>query len=339
MIIEATQTFSPGNVELLEYLLLKIKERNVDAVVYLGHEFAYKRFKSFNSLKIKIIKTKPIETIIRFSKKRSDVLYFCSYPPFVKNSNSFVYYHTQFFLFPLKILTNKSIAQSTKIKRLFLNFYISFFHNKVDFFACQTKLMSNDLALNFSGINVKIFPFFNDSELMKSEVITKKEIDFFYPATPDIHKNHHRLFEAIEIIGKNRKVQLLVTIDYNAHSYLAEIQRVNSFLGYTAIINVGRIPKSQVINYYRKSRCMIFPSLSESLGLPLIEASELGCLVLSANRDYTYEVLNNPIVFNPLENSSIIEVMNNFLDGKYEGMSQKNLIENNVSEILKYFED
>lgn len=337
MIIEATQTFSPGNVELLEYLLCKIKESNVAAVVYLGHDFTYNKLKSFNSERIKIFKSKPIETIIRFSKKRSNVLYFCSYPPFVKNYNSIVYFHTQFFLWPQKILKDKSISNSIKIKRLFLNFYIKIFKNKVQHFFCQTKLMSDDLVSNFNGINVKIVPFYNDLELIKSKFESKKEFDFFYPSTPDIHKNHFRLFEAIKIIGKKKKVQLCVTIHENADRYLNAIKEVNTFLGYNAIINVGRIPKSEVINLYQKSKCVVFPSLIESLGLPLIEASSLGCLIIGSNLDYLHNVIQNPIVFNPLDVASIESKLSNFLDGKYSEIVQENKVENKVSEIVSFY--
>lgn len=339
MIIEATQTFSPGNVELLEYLLHIIQKSEMRAEVYLGHDFTLKKLNRFNTDQIRLIKSKPIDTLIRFFKRRSNVLYFCSYPPFVKNENSIVYFHTQFFLWPRKILSDKEISAITKFKRLFLNFYISIFKSKVSCFFCQTKLMSDDLMVNFKGINVRIVPFYNDSELVidYSGLHWNKEFDFFYPSTPDVHKNHFRLFEAINRIGVKRRVQLCVTIHEKALKYLSAIREVNESLGYDAIINVGRISKQEVIEIYKKSKCVVFPSLKESLGLPLIEASNLGCLVLGSNLDYMYDVIQNPIVFDPLEVSSIELELNNFLEGKYSNHIQKNKVQNRVLEIINFF--
>jgi glycosyltransferase involved in cell wall biosynthesis len=339
MIIEATQTYSPGNVELLEYLLINIKESDIKAEVYLGHDFTFNKLSIFDSDKIKIIKSKPFDTVVRFCKRRSNVLFFCSYPPIVKNKNSLVYFHTQFFLWPNKIISDNSISTSTKFKRLFLNYYILVFKSKVSCFFCQTKVMSDDLISNFKGINVRIVPFYNDSELVKQkiDILENKEFDFFYPSTPDIHKNHFRLFEAITRIGAKREIKLCVTIHEKAFKYLAAIEDVNVALGYNAIINVGRISKMEVIEIYQKSKCVVFPSLKESLGLPLIEASILGCLVLGSDLNYIFNVIENPIVFNPLDVSSIEFELNNFLEGKYSSLIQKNKVQNNVLEIINFF--
>jgi glycosyltransferase involved in cell wall biosynthesis len=232
------------------------------------------------------------------------------------------------------------LSKKIKFSRFFVHYLIKFFHKNVDYFYCQTNETENDLKTSFKGIRVKKMPFYNDSELKNLKYSKKEnfEYDFFYPATPDIHKNYFRLFEAIKLSSSIRQIKLCVTIDSKSSKYIKEIAKINDSLKYEAIINVGRVKKSKVLKIFLSSKALIFPSLEESLGLPLIEAAFISCPIIGSDLPYIYDVVENPIVFNPLSVDDIADKIIAFLNGDFDNVIQKNKIENKVVDIIDYFQ-
>lgn len=336
--IEATQSSSPGNVELLIFLILKFSEYKFDITLYLGHKSTIKCINDLNISNLKIVESSVVSTFLRSLRARSNTLFFCSYPPLVRHNNSIVYYHSAFFTNPYKFLLNKNLSFSIRISRVCINWLIKLFHRNVDVFFCQTKLICGDLRESFSGIKVIPKPFYNDLELINAKKTRGlPEFDFVYPATADKHKNHFFLFKAIEMLGKKRKVTLIVTLPFNNTDYVSQVNEVNSNLGYHAIINIGRVSKEEVLKYYMNSRALVFPSIEESLGLPLIEAAFLGVPIIASDLPYVYSVIENPIVFDPKDFEKIANTLECFLDGKWNDFKQKNKVKNQVYEIIDYF--
>jgi len=337
IIIEATQTYSPGNVELLLYLLEKLKSNNFAITIYLGHDTTEKAINELNISSINLCRSSVLQTFIRSFQKRRNVLFFCSYPPLGKHNNSLVYYHTSFFANPYKFLKDE-LPIRIKMIRIFVHWIIKFFHKKVDVFYCQTSEIKKELLDNFSTIKVQCMPFFNDTELINAKNQENNgQYDFFYPATADVHKNYFRLFDAVLLLGKQKKILLVVTVARDRLSFIERINEVNSILGYEAVVNIGRVPKQEVIAYFRKSKAMIFPSLKESLGLPLIEAATLKTPIIGSDLPYIYDVVENPIVFNPYEPQDMADKMKDFLEGKFNDVKQTNKISNQVEEIINFF--
>ncbi|MGY6522262.1 MAG: glycosyltransferase [Mongoliitalea sp.] len=338
IIIEATQTFSPGNVDLLIYLLKNLESNNFEITLFLGHDTTNKIVRELEISSITILKSSVIQTFKRSFQNRSNVLFFCSYPPLSKHDNSLVYYHSSFFFNPIKTLRDRKISFKTRLSRVFIYWVIRLFNKKVKVFYCQTSEIKRELLQNFKNIQVQCMPFFNDTELIAAKNLDKELMfDFFYPATADVHKNYFRLFDAVRILGKQKKVSLVVTVTQDKMSFIDRINEVNSVLGYEAIINIGRVSKKEVIDYYIKIKAMVFPSLEESLGLPLIEASTLNIPIIGSDLPYLYDVVVNPIVFNPFDPQDIADKMKDFLEGKFDDVKQTNRISNQVEEIINFF--
>jgi glycosyltransferase involved in cell wall biosynthesis len=335
--VEASQTFSPGNVELLIYLLKKFHSEKFETTLYLGHETTIKHVNDLKIPSLKVLKSSVLQSLLRSLRKRSNVLFFCSYPPLGKHNNSFVYYHTQFFTNPYKYLKD-DLSVKIKFIRIFAHWLIKIFHKKVDVFYCQTAEVKRALLVNFQNINVKCVPFFNDTDLYEEKNHKNNTMyDFFYPGTADAHKNYFNLFDAVEILGKQKKISLVVTVAKDKLGFIERIDQVNNALGYKAILNIGRVSKREVLEFYTKSKAMVFPSLEESLGLPLIEAAILKLPIIGSDLPYIYNVVENPIVFDPNNPKDIAEKMQNFLEGRYENVLQTNKINNQVEDIIIYF--
>ncbi|MDD3687718.1 MAG: glycosyltransferase [Bacteroidales bacterium] len=338
IIIEATQTFSPGNIELLIYILSQIEKRQVRAKVYLGHKYTFSLLSKEPYKYVCIEWSTPLKTLFRFFTKRKGVLFFNSFPPFIKHEKSIVYFHSTFFTDPKVFLRDRTIKIYNRVRRLIVYFQIRIFHSNVNLFFCQTKKINDKLKLNFKGIKSEIVPFYNDYELASLKYgIFPFEYDFFYPATVDAHKNYFRLFDSVAILGKKKQIKVCVTVDFSKIEYIQKIKEVNDLLGYESIVNVGRISKSEVIKLFTMTKALVFPSLEESLGLPLIEAASIGCPIIGSDLPYIYDVVKNPIVFDPFNIEVIATVMEKFINGEYDQVVQGNLIENRVDTIIDYF--
>jgi glycosyltransferase involved in cell wall biosynthesis len=64
-------------------------------------------------------------------------------------------------------------------------------------------------------------------------------------------------------------------------------------------------------------KALIFPSLSETLALPILEARSLGLPILAAERDYVRDVVDPNETFDPESAHSIMRAVLRFL-GKAE---------------------
>jgi len=148
----------------------------------------------------------------------------------------------------------------------------------------------------------------NNIFLKKIKEISKINKIFFYPSSFEPHKNHKILFKAFEKLSFNSKknIKLVVTVDANE---VPKQYRNNEF-----ILFIGKQPLNVINQIYRIVDFLIFPSLNESLGLPLIEASLFNLPIIAANLDYVYDVCKPKITFNPISIEDIYQKINDYLN-------------------------
>ena len=73
------------------------------------------------------------------------------------------------------------------------------------------------------------------------------------------------------------------------------------------IFFIGNQPIEVINKIYDLVDFLIFPSLNESLGLPLIEASFYKLPIISSNLDYVFDVCEPIYTFNPLSEEDIYQ--------------------------------
>ena len=102
----------------------------------------------------------------------------------------------------------------------------------------------------------------------------------FYPAATWPHKNHKTLLAALRIMADRHSFDgelVLTGIAMQSHGeIMAEIGR----LGLGDMVKVlGYLPADELPGIYNLARLMVFPSLFEGFGIPLVEAMASGCPV------------------------------------------------------------
>lgn len=193
---------------------------------------------------------------------------------------------------------------------------------RVSEYIVQTPSMARELTLWYQGCsdsiplpNIKIRPFINLLPMKEplDSVAIEEKWDFIYVADGIAHKNHSRLFEAWEILAQdNIRPRLAVTLGGDSKSLILKINDLRSKCRID-IVNLGELPYNAAIKLYRSSRALIYPSLSESYGLPLIEASRFGIPIIASELDYVRDVCSPVQTFNPESPTSIALAVRRFL--------------------------
>ena len=118
----------------------------------------------------------------------------------------------------------------------------------------------------------------------------------FYPANRWSHKNHEQLFKALAILRCTRPdLRLVLTgSGHEGHAVPAGVEVL------------GRVPVEQLVELYRTAAALVYPSLFEGFGIPLIEAFATGCPVAASNTSSIPEVAGDAaVLFDPTSAEAI----------------------------------
>ena len=157
-----------------------------------------------------------------------------------------------------------------------------------------------NLGINFFNFNLNEQNIdYKDNQIIELERIARSNKLFFYPASFDPHKNHKILFNVFINLSKNsfNNIKLIVTINSN--------QIPKKYKKNNQIIFLGNQNHSNIKKIYKIVDFLIFPSLNESLGLPLIEAKLNNLPIISSDLDYVYDVCVPIFTFNPYSEQDI----------------------------------
>ena len=72
---------------------------------------------------------------------------------------------------------------------------------------------------------------------------------------------------------------------------------------------LGELDHSEVQDLYNKSSVLVYPSLVESLGLPLLEAAASGLPIIASDLDYVHDIIKPTAVFNPYSPEAIADTL------------------------------
>jgi glycosyltransferase involved in cell wall biosynthesis len=199
------------------------------------------------------------------------------------------------------------------VERLWIRLRI----NSVDLIVVQSPLVGDILCNEYSVDKrlVRIMPFADVENLMSTmpQIPASAKRGFLYPALGTPHKNHKTLIDAWVLLARRGLYPLLiVTIDTRFDTLLKYLERAQ-IESKIDVMNLGVIPHQQVLSRMTSSQAVIFPSLCESLGLPLVEARENAVPVIASERDYVREILNPVETFDPESALSIARAVQRFL--------------------------
>lgn len=334
-LVDAVYTNNGGTKVLLDYLIEELEKKDLNIFYLLDH-----RIKNNHPL---IKETNTVVYLkggffnrhrfyLNLSSRFDTIFCFSNIPPTVKvKAKVYTYFQQQLF-----IKVPESLSFHLKIIYYLKSLIIKFSLNNSDQWFVQSDSMKRSLIkkYNLDEIEVKVIPFYPEFKIKYNSKINKDPYSYIYVSNGTSHKNHIRLITAFcTFYDQYNFGKLILTIneDYPDILNFINLKQQNNY----PIENLGFLERNKLQKYYNKSKYVIFPSLSESFGLGLIEGVNNGCKIISADLPYTYEVCNPSLVFNPYDTKSIFFAFVKSFDSDLDNSSPK--IENKIDYLLKMF--
>lgn len=147
---------------------------------------------------------------------------------------------------------------------------------------------------------------------------------FYYPAATWPHKNHTALLQAFAIFA-SKYPNVRLYLSGIAKSKSQDIDSLAQELGIQdKIKKLGYLETEKMPLIYRDAEAMIFPSLFEGFGIPLLEAMACGCPVIASNTTSIPEVAGDAaLYFNPRDPKDIASKMDSIFADKELRISLK----------------
>ncbi len=125
-----------------------------------------------------------------------------------------------------------------------------------------------------------------DVERMVADIRLKYRLDgefLFFPANGWPHKNHETLVRAMARVSRERPgLRLILTgCPFDLHDRLRPI--LDEYGLHDCVRHLGYVSRADVAALYAASSLLVFPSLFEGFGLPLLEAMRFGTPVACSN--------------------------------------------------------
>jgi glycosyltransferase involved in cell wall biosynthesis len=128
---------------------------------------------------------------------------------------------------------------------------------------------------------------------------TGREPFLLYPANFWPHKNHQRLLEALRIHRRARPESTLRLVCTGApNALMTELEATaKSILPASAVAFPGYLSRRELAERLRACRALVFPSLFEGFGMPIVEAMAAGKPVVCSNTTSLPEVAGDAAIY------------------------------------------
>jgi len=335
-----------GGVILLLDLLCALKEFQAIKVCIVINNDLHIPFNLPKNIQFKVVRTGILTRFVTEFwlmlkiKPGDDLIFFGNLPPLFRLSGRvFVYLQNRFLVDVFPLTENKT---SYKIRTFLLKLWFVNRVSNVDFFFVQTPSMKKLLSSLKVTAPILEFPFFGGSKKLLTTTSTptinpnKKKLHtgfhFIYVASGEEHKNHLNLLLAWNVLATEGIYPTLhLTLNEKYDSDLLSMVNYDKDLSSLFIVNHSEYSHDSIIKLYKKSDALIYPSFCESLGLPLVEASELGVPVIASELDYVRDLIDPEITFNPQSALSIAKAVKRFMS-----INDRKSIIKTADEFLRY---
>jgi len=129
-----------------------------------------------------------------------------------------------------------------------------------------------------------------DERYVRSEAVARPPATpvpsrfLFYPANAWKHKNHDVLLRALRLLRNERHRRLdLVLSGFGQDERSTVLALAESHGVREQVHPVGYLSVEELAYLYRHADMLVFPSLFEGFGIPLVEAMTVGCPIAAAN--------------------------------------------------------
>jgi glycosyltransferase involved in cell wall biosynthesis len=314
VLIDALFINKGGGAVLLQYLIETILKRPGRDNFFFLLDPRFERPAALTTNYI-VIPNKISDRIKYYKKEKgrfSKVFCFANIPPPVNMGVPvYTYMHNQ------KLLE----APKQKFKRMFWGQYIKYlfikmYNRNTGYYIVQTPHMVHQLvALGLKdNAHCLTIPFYDNKKYAGGGLpFDQRPADeFVFISNPSPQKNYPALLDAwAYLLSQGKTPKLHVTIDDTAPGFLERVRQLNE-QGARIVNHVYVDPR----DLYFNCPYLIFPSIMESFGLPLIEAAESGMKILASDLEYVHDVVTPTLTFNQASPVAIAQAVEQIMASK-----------------------
>lgn len=158
-------------------------------------------------------------------------------------------------------------------------------------------ITKNKIAVIYEGYNKELFHFDTQDNSLRY---------FLFVGTVQPRKNLERVIKAFAKLNSSK---LIIA---GAKGWLAdEIYKLPKKLGINEKVKfLGYVPDTDLPGLYSKAKALVFPSLFEGFGLPILEAQACGCPIITSSTSSMPEVAGKgAILVDPYNVDDIVHAM------------------------------
>lgn len=303
ILIDATFVASYGGINVLKTLIDSIENNEKKLfILFVDIRLKHLDFDIENFKRVLYVRNRIIERQLIFLEIEPQikvVLSFGNVPLIVSKNIYQITFVQQYFVFNGSKINDLKL----KIRWIFKGFIIRtlFKFTKSDI-AVQTRTMALLANKINSGGKTYIFPIFKPLTLSKK--LDKTPTNFIYISSAHSYKKIDFLIDAFNNHNEKHKDSVLyLTIeDENIFKRFNKSNNKN-------IINLGYVENNLINKILNSSYNMVHPSLAESFGLVLLEASFNGNAIIAPEMSYVYDVCEPSLTYNRHSLESLINAL------------------------------
>lgn len=175
---------------------------------------------------------------------------------------------------------------------------------------------------------------------LSEKVIIKYQLPEKYglfPASTWPHKNHINLLKALLILRDKYKQAINIIFTGNKHAHPENYRQIQKFIDENELLHqvkfLDYIPQEEMPYMYKNSKFLVYPSLFEGFGIPLIEAMRANTPIICSNAASIPEIVeDSALLFNPFDVEDIAQKILEVLKDQL----QKQLINKGKEQVKKF---
>jgi glycosyltransferase involved in cell wall biosynthesis len=336
LLVDSIYIHESGGKALLGYFIEKLIEQRKDFFILFDKRFTSSILNQLSPNQYQLVTASEgnrKQVYQSISNRATTIFCFANVPPPIHIQKIPVFIYFQNVLLLSHFFDGNLYSIGRKFILLTKRSYIQWKNKPAYHWIVQSERVKQELSnrLSVNKNQVHVLPFFREEVPVQHNAHQINK--FIYVADGVPQKNHAVLLQAWEYLQDRYQLtpELHLTIPARFTELIASIQQLQH-KGIN-IINHGVIDKAELNLLYQECGYLIFPSLRESFGLPLLEAVQAGCGVLAADLPYVYDVIRPSAVFKPVQPQSIAEVVA-AISSKKEIQSSEIMIANNIQKLM-----
>ena len=230
--------------------------------------------------------------------------------------------------------------------RKYYQFFFPRFARKADAIATVSQFSKDDIVksyginpekirITYNGIAEDFFEISEEEKALTRKKLTNDVPYFVFVGTANKRKNISRILNAFEQFRKNGHFAKLVFAGMNKY-WDKEMQSVFKKMQFSDdIVFTGYVSTAELNKIISSSTALLYPSLFEGFGVPILEAFACGTPVITSNVTAMPEVAGDAtLLVNPLSTEGIISAMEKI----YTDKNLCNELSRKGKERVKYFQ-